>query len=414
MTDPASEIVKAHPSEAMFMTLTLPPKWHARVSESSRVAANKLLGSLLRKWTRWQQVRLRRAGADPMRYFWIREDHRSGVPHVHMLAFHPYLARELRDRDHGWDALRATGMIDAAEWEAITQRSDHTLAPEHWRERAIAYGWGERFDAQLARSREAIASYCAKTITLLNDREIDGAMAGEMTKARQSPELLPRNCRSYGYSPGLIPPRHKDPAWTGWLEGEHGPHARPAPAPIYTGMGTPIRDHEQWRDLLEHTVAGRASRGGPVFDPHDLTAWWPNAAAARRHASSFFGGRVERRIRLDVRAEQFGQCVQHLPAAPGGAEPGSYVIDQLLRQNIHVALDRRSMTCEHQNGERDQIGRDVFDYRDVKPVTGEVADRVTHEVCVLIHEGHEPVNSARPRTRLLHISLQAAHELNQA
>lgn len=256
---------RCDPDSAMFLTFTLPSHWHKRVSVGSRLAANRMLGKQLRGWTRAMNARLKRREQPSLAYWWIREDHRSGVPHVHMLAVSEVLAAELEERDRELAGLRplvAAKMMDAS---ALTR------APESWRDLAVRHGWGTAMDAQIAQSREGLLNYCAKVAAELEDREV---FASEVTKTRQAPELLPRHCRSFGYSAGFIPPRSKSADWTGWLEDEHGPMRSKAPN---------IREAD-WEEIAAWVESRREHRGRwPVFDPADVAVYLHNPAELRAY-----------------------------------------------------------------------------------------------------------------------------------
>lgn len=416
LTDARSLFMVCDPAAAMFLTFTLPPEWHRRRTDKSRLHANRTLGDRLRKWTGWLRTTLKREHREPLRYFWIREDTRLGVPHVHMLAVQPDLASELRDRDEAWAGMRSHGLVTDDEWAQIESRSDHSLAPEHWREAAKRYGWGERFDAQLARSREALTGYAAKIATEIDEREINTELFGEITKGRQAPELLPRHCRSYGYSPGFIPPRDKNSEWTGWLENEFGPVASNAPPIVYGPDGAPLHWHSSWGRLVEHVTEAKKKRAehSPVFDPHDLEAFWPDSRSAHAAARSTLGGSgVVHVVRRSLRLEQFGQCREDFFPSLGSVETDAVVGHDLLGQNIHVAFNRGAVTCQDEDRERDQIGRHVVDRRRVHGAAGEVSDRVAHEIGVCVDEIHDPFHRSPPSSSRFDFGLIAPHELDE-
>lgn len=248
LNSPKSEFKTCRASDAMFWTLTLPPDWHRDANDDSKLAANKMLGAYLKKFVDALNKRQKRAGRAPLRLFWIREVHKSGVPHLHALVVHRELANELRERD--------------AELASQTQlaANETTTAPAYLRDMAEAAGFGIMFDAQIARSREALAGYAAKVLALAG--QDDDALAGEVTKATQAPEMLPRHCRSYGYSRGFIPARDKDPDWTGWIENEHGQKLAPA-----------ATAERAVRQSFEREASPGESK--LIFDPKTVLGSWP-------------------------------------------------------------------------------------------------------------------------------------------
>jgi len=188
-----------------FGTFTLPASVHRMVRDGVANGGDKAelirsqhkaIGSMLRRWTRAVNARAKRAGAEPMGYFWYREAHKSGVPHVHMLIVSEWVAGMLSRRD---------AELEGAELEA----ADAHLAPIELRELGCSIGWGDRMDLQLAKSREALSSYATKLV-------------GEVSKGSQTPEHMPLKCRSHGSSRGFLGPRIVDESATGWVTDEHG------------------------------------------------------------------------------------------------------------------------------------------------------------------------------------------------
>ena len=275
---PSSEFQSCPERAAMFWTLTLPPDWHHGANDSSKLAANKAIGGMLRSFRDALNKRLDRMDLPPIRLFWIREVHKSGVPHLHALVVHDRLAEVLRVRD-----------AELAELVEVSA-NDSTLAPRWLRDMAEAAGFGERFDAQLARSREALAGYASKVCAKMGETE-GAALAGEVTKGSQVPEHLPGHCRSFGYSRGFIPPKNRDPAWTGWVEDEHGRKLAPKKT-----IESIVRDTET-----------PPPGGGLIFDPKNVLASWPmedwkDAAAIAMGNAGMETAPRARRYRLDPRA----------------------------------------------------------------------------------------------------------------
>jgi hypothetical protein len=247
LNDPRSEFKTCPAGDAMFWTLTLPPDWHHGANDDSKLAANRLLGAYLKRFVDALNKRLKRAGHGSLRLFWIREVHKSGVPHLHALVVHDHLADELRARD--------------AELASHTElaANEVTTAPRWLRDLAENAGFGTMFDAQVAKSREALAGYASKVLALAGQE--DEALVGEVTKATQVPEKLPRHCRSYGYSRGFIPPRDRDEDWTGWIENEFGQKL----APAKTIDRVVSAAFERQKD---------PPRGGQIYDSENVLAAW--------------------------------------------------------------------------------------------------------------------------------------------
>lgn len=278
LTDPQSEFTSCPIDDAMFWTLTLPPEWHRWVTEASRLEANGLLGRLFRRFKDALNKRLARMGLPSIRYFWIRETHRSGVPHLHMLVVHVELAQMLRERD-----------AELGEHPEVAPDDTH-LAPGWLRELAEARGFGGRFDAQVARNREALSGYATKVCSTIDD--VDSQVTvGEVVKGSQVPELLPRHCRSYGYSRRFIPPRHKDPDLTGWIEDEHGRVLAPRRA---------RPDEVEWLGEVARIEAGRNRRPEvrPVFDARNVLTHFASQAEAYAYACGGAPGNVARVYQL--------------------------------------------------------------------------------------------------------------------
>lgn len=219
LADPACQFTTAHKTgAAMLWTLTLPGAMHANTSEHSLLALNEALGDRLRRLFNRLNKQAKRDGRPVLAYFWVREAHRSGVPHVHLLVVDKHEADQLRDRDQLHEARPDVAANGAAK-----------LATGSLLAAALASGFGERFEAELVKDREAVVGYMTKVVGSMGDEERakraryeDRALAGEVTKGTQVPELLPVHCRSYGSSRGFIPPRNKDDNVTAFIETDGG------------------------------------------------------------------------------------------------------------------------------------------------------------------------------------------------
>ena len=202
----------------MLWTLTLPPAWHASPTENKLLAANEALGDRLRRLFNRLNKQAKREGRDALRYFWVREAHKSGVPHVHLLVVDPHTADALGERDARHNAQPGVAANGRAK-----------LAPAELMAAAIGAGFGERFEAELVKHKRAVVGYMTKVVGAMGDEQRakraayeERALAGEVTKGTQVPELLPHHCRSYGCSRGFIPPRRKDQNVTAFIETDGG------------------------------------------------------------------------------------------------------------------------------------------------------------------------------------------------
>lgn len=176
----------------MFATWTLPAGWHRPASpeprelwsrddwarESSRLReGTRLLTGLVSEHLRELNQRLARLGYKRLRYIWVIEAHKSGVPHAHAIVVHRKIRDDLR-------AERKGGLTVGAEYCS-------GLPPGLWRD-AAPPGLG-RMDLSIARRETAVTSYLSK-------------LAGEATKG-QGRLSLGRGQRTYGASKGMLAPR---------------------------------------------------------------------------------------------------------------------------------------------------------------------------------------------------------------
>jgi len=310
----------------MFGTLTLPAAVHRMVAEGRPEekaelirAQHDAIGTMIRRLTRTLNARAKRAGFAGMDYFWFREAHKSGTPHVHLLLISPWLASKVRERDSDPE-------LDGVELGS----DDANLAPADLVTLATSIGWGERFDLQMAESREALTHYATKLV-------------GEVSKGSQTPEHMPLKCRSYGGARGFLAPRKVDEQATGWVTDEHGrrlakvsipeieggwddqglaPAAmaeRERRADFETATGIPWRGSVStasgWcperlaREKAARLAAADAAHPGGVWDEADATA--PNLESKTkgwRHAESeWLSGEPSRTYTLRRRPERYSR-----------------------------------------------------------------------------------------------------------
>lgn len=153
----------------------------------------------LSRMTRNFLARLRRAYGHEPGSSWVAvvEAHRSGWPHVNLLAYAPSLAAEL-----------AAQQCDHRPEEPARQR---ILLAGHLLRTAEATGWGRQSTAEVARSKDAIASYIVK---LAGQHD---ASVGEVAKITQAPMNAPERFHRLRSGKGFLPPRHRNPNVTGVL-----------------------------------------------------------------------------------------------------------------------------------------------------------------------------------------------------
>lgn len=218
----------------VFLTLTLSREWHARVSRSSREAAHKLATLELGRWLDALNAVERRAGRPILEYFWVIEETKRGVCHIHMIVISEALANECRANP-------------------IPPRGDYQPAPERWTTLAQSSQLFGIIDASIARSKGAVSGYVTKVLS---------RVAGELSKATQSPECLPYHQRTFGASRGFLAPRVTTD-WTGELENEAGQ--------ILTGRG---RTEQAKRATLSTMVAEWLARSSASPAAQALASDW--------------------------------------------------------------------------------------------------------------------------------------------
>lgn len=184
-----------------LVTFTLPSVWHRRRSRSSILAANEHISSAFSKWTDSMNVSCVRAGLGRMSYVWAREDHKSGVPHVHMLLAHGV-------------ALECGAWVRGG-----------VPAPMEWRRRGAAVGLG-RIDASQVESADAVRKYISKVlseVSKVSQRSLDGKL----------------HRRDFGSTRGFLAPIDKSENLTGTLLNARG-------APVCGAKSIPSVLPEDW------------------------------------------------------------------------------------------------------------------------------------------------------------------------
>jgi len=126
------------------------------------------------------------------------EQHRSGWPHMNLIVYAPELAAELeRDRL----ALLSLGETDR---ESVLVRGELLDALTETR-------WGTESTAEKAKSPEALAGYIVKLAGEF------AAASGELAKLTQAPKNAEGKFRRLRAGKGFLPPRRKNPKFTGTL-----------------------------------------------------------------------------------------------------------------------------------------------------------------------------------------------------
>lgn len=183
--------------EVSFIVLTLDrdgfysgEAWADAASAYRRLSAMSRV--LMRRWNRL----LKKAGLDPIGNRWVGtvEAHRSGWPHLNLVVVSRGLAAMLAD--------------------APTVGGRKLLAGELGRH-AVESGWGPQSTAEVARSPEALAGYVVKLAAELDDAF--AAIGGEVAKMTQVPRQAPKGTRRLRSGRGFLPPRRRNPLWTGAL-----------------------------------------------------------------------------------------------------------------------------------------------------------------------------------------------------
>lgn len=127
---------------------------------------------------------------DRIRNRWVAvvEAHRSGFPHMHWMLYAPELAQQLRDSPEPGDFM-----------------------PPELRSHAAEVGWGPECRMQPSKNTEALAGYMVK---LAGEQD---ALTGELAKMTQLPTMAPIRFRRLRSGKGFLPPRRKNPDYTGTL-----------------------------------------------------------------------------------------------------------------------------------------------------------------------------------------------------
>ena len=355
LQDKRSVFQSCDPSHAMFWTLTLPADWHRDPTVARRLAANLALGAMFAKFRKALNKRL----DAPLQYFWIREDHKSGVPHLHLLVVHEAVAARLRKRDEALLPLLVSsrrGVHASAAATDAARKDDRALAPQWLLAIATRAGFGVRFDAQLARNRATIAHYAAKVCAQIDE---GSTLAGEVTKASQAPERLPRGARSYGASRGFLAPRmDSSGAWVGWLQNGTQPDRKHRERrEALAAKGTAKSDQERAEAVLLDEAGAGQTLARRRYDAAQVALWirqrsglagdprTPQEARTRMAREAFFAsappvsGPVYDPARMLARFASDSEAVAWVAAECLPGEPGAPVRKYALRVKLPAVPD---------------------------------------------------------------------------
>jgi len=139
---------------------------------------------LLACWDKFRKRFEREFGK--FQYIVLCEKHGDGWPHINILIRNEKFAEKCAG--DGWKSVRKS-------W----------VKPH-----SIECGFGKISWVEPVRDETAMAGYCVKLMKTV----------GEISKLNQAPVNAPKNFRRLRSSRGLLPPPHKNPNITGWLEME--------------------------------------------------------------------------------------------------------------------------------------------------------------------------------------------------
>lgn len=156
------------------------------------------------------------------------ESHRSGWPHLNLAVYAPELADELRRDDATLadlgapqrDRLLVRGWLRALVTSPVSMgRERMVMTPEGPREEVVVASWGRESTAEAVRTRDALVGYIVKLSSEAGQVDRDGVSrtVGEVAKMCQAPSNARLKLRRLRAGKGFLPPRRKNPEWTGVL-----------------------------------------------------------------------------------------------------------------------------------------------------------------------------------------------------
>jgi hypothetical protein len=271
--------IKARPADWVYIVLTFDRRAFGGDTDKAYRAIVACWGAL-----RKRAAREFASPGDPLNYILVVERHKSGWPHVNVLLHNRRLAG--LSEGTGWKRVRSTWL----------------------RKHAMACGFGFVTWLEPVKDYKAMSTYIVK-------------LAGEMGKSCQVPMNAPRHFRRLRSSPGLLPPRPKNPEITGRLvrkEVEEVEQWDLSPFPAYQGKPTLLDVAEPggdpWREYcdvvepepgcrvvqrpytrevlwISYSFSSRESRAGPSAAPPG-----PSPPVEGRCSSS--GGALARQLDL--------------------------------------------------------------------------------------------------------------------
>lgn len=200
------------PEECLFGVLTLNADEHKRGKWSLKEVYQEFSRRMQKLQQRWKYF-VRKLGFEDWKSRWVAtiEAHKSGVPHINLVLHCPGLAHRMRlDYEH----RRELGA-----WHR-----EATLLRGELLRHALDCGFGPQSTLEVAKNKQALAGYIAKTAKRTNDihRNLTEwkspkrcAITGELVKLSQLPVQAPKNFRRVRSGKGFLPPRHKSEDWTG-------------------------------------------------------------------------------------------------------------------------------------------------------------------------------------------------------
>lgn len=184
------EAAEALPSDGwLFLTLTIERDGVKTWQEVDKIykQLSRQCRNFLKRLKRWQQ-RMGMSDCVDSKWVGVVEAHRSGWPHLHLMIHSSDLARFVRFNPRLHDRL-----------------------PPELEAHAVACGFGVVSSLEVARSSEAVAGYLTKLAG-----EMDQT-TGELAKLTQLPIFAPVRFRRLRSGKGFLPPRRKNPEYTGTM-----------------------------------------------------------------------------------------------------------------------------------------------------------------------------------------------------
>lgn len=198
-----------------FLVLTIDRAGHFSGEPwSDAQTAYRSLSEMSRKWLKRFRRYCGRVGwTDPgNRWAMVIEAHASGWPHANLMLFCPELASALAHEKEARELAGLTGRDSIKLGTRYTPERGYTKGPRAMLgDISTETGWGLESTADAARSNDALAGYIVK---LAGHPD---ANVGELAKLTQTPKAAPFKFRRLRSGKGFLPPRYKNPEYTGAL-----------------------------------------------------------------------------------------------------------------------------------------------------------------------------------------------------